>query len=142
MICSQNTIFKDSNFLHTSKVIKTKSSTTKASEPQLRSKFIFCLVCAFPFHSYPATYVVKKVSHVRLFARAVLSILFLDASSHLYNRLCPLVCRSVGLSVCRSVTHSLKSQNPRLFHQKSSTNKFSHSFFHSFIHNIHSFIHS
>jgi len=32
--------------------------------------------------------------------------LFLDASSHLYNRVCPSVGRSVGWSVGRSVTLS------------------------------------
>ena len=49
---------------------------------------------------------------------------------------------SVGLLVCR-VTHSSKSQNSRLFHQKSSIDKFTHSFIHSFIYLfIHSFIHS
>ena len=49
---------------------------------------------------------------------------------------------SVGLLVCwlvGRVTHSSKSQNPRLFHQKSSIDKFTHSFIHSF---IYLFIHS
>ena len=51
---------------------------------------------------------------------------------------CLSVGQSVGLSVCWSVTQTFKSHISRLFHQKISTNKFSHAFFHSF---IHSFIH-
>jgi len=40
--------------------------------------------------------------------------IFLDATSHLYNRLCPLVGRSVGWLVGR-VTHSLKTSNSCIF---------------------------
>ena len=43
--------------------------------------------------------------HPSIYTILTLSLLqnFLDASSHLYMRLCPSVCRSVGRSVCRFV---------------------------------------
>ena len=44
--------------------------------------------------------------------------IFLDATSHLYNRLCPLVGRSVGWLVGR-VTHSLKTSNSCIFSTES-----------------------
>ena len=55
------------------------------------------------------------ISRILSDARCLYS--FLDASSHLYKRVCPSVRRSVGRSVGRSVTLELKSWKNAVFEQ-------------------------